>query len=154
MPKGKKKNWVRDILEVAVAVIAAWLLYQGLGIALGTPMPMVSVVSCSMYPQLNPGDLIVIAKADYQPGNIAIYLDPEGKTIIHRVVEIKNDHEGKSYVFKGDNNCRPDPEPVPEHRILGKAILAVPLLGYPRMALMPFLGEPLHGIALECKKQC
>ena len=37
----------RDIIEIIFAVIVAWLFYQGLALATGTSMPIVSVVSQS-----------------------------------------------------------------------------------------------------------
>ncbi|MEK6888447.1 MAG: hypothetical protein AABX14_05885 [Candidatus Aenigmatarchaeota archaeon] len=50
----KKKNkkeagWKREIIEVVVAFFIAWLAYQGLSVVMGTTMPVVSVVSDSMY---------------------------------------------------------------------------------------------------------
>ncbi len=48
MPK-KKKPAYRDALEIVAAFIAAWIFYQLVGLALGTQMPVVSVVSESMY---------------------------------------------------------------------------------------------------------
>ncbi|MEM7813920.1 MAG: signal peptidase I [Candidatus Aenigmatarchaeota archaeon] len=118
-------------LAILVIVAVAWLFYNGLAIALGTPMPMVSVVSGSMEPNLHVGDLMIISKGHYDVGDIAIYLH-NGVTIIHRIVEVREDG---MYIFKGDHNPAPDPEPVPPERILGEARLALPLLGYPRLAL-------------------
>lgn len=122
----------REILEFAVAIAAAWLFYQGLGFALGTSMPMVSVVSESMLPTLQIGDLMIVkAENEYRPGDIAVYLK-DGITIIHRIVEVRPE----GYVFKGDNNAGPDPGIVPKERVMGRARLAIPLLGYPRLALL------------------
>jgi signal peptidase len=117
-------------LELVVVVIVAWLGYQALGVVLDTPMPMVSVVSGSMEPTMHVGDLAIISNADFQVGDIAIYM--RGKmTIIHRIIEIRPE----GYVFKGDNNPSPDPSIVSKELVLGKVRFVVPLLGYPRLAL-------------------
>lgn len=126
----RKHHTLYDALELVVVVLVAWGFYQGLGYALQTPMPMVSVVSGSMEPNLHVGDLMIVSKADYKVGDIAIYMR-DGMTIIHRIIEIRSE----GFVFKGDNNPRPDPEVVPRERVLGKVRLAIPLLGYPRLAL-------------------
>lgn len=47
--KKKSKPIYRDVLEIALAFLVAWLFYQGLAFALGTPLPVVSVVSDSMF---------------------------------------------------------------------------------------------------------
>jgi len=126
----RKHSAIYDLTEIVVVVLVAWGVYQGFGFALQTPMPMVSVVSGSMEPTLHVGDLMIISKADYKVGDIAIYL--RGRmTIIHRIIEIRP----TGYVFKGDNNAAPDPEVVSPDRVLGRVRLAIPLLGYPRLAL-------------------
>lgn len=129
----KKHPKIYDAVELVVVVAIAWTFYQGMGYALQTPMPMVSVVSESMEPVLHVGDLMIISKADYKVGDIAIYMRGS-MTIIHRIIEVRPD----GFVFKGDNNSGPDPEIVSPSRVLGKVRLAVPLLGYPRMALRIF----------------
>ncbi len=45
----KLKAPYKDIAELITAFIAAWIFYQGLAFALGTPLPVVSVVSDSMF---------------------------------------------------------------------------------------------------------
>ena len=130
---------LKDVLEVVLAFIIAWVFYQGLAAATGTPMPIVSVVSESMEPILHRGDLVFVVRADdLKIGDIVIYQsrhDP--KTIIHRVVEKRED----GYITQGDNR-RTNPTSdldlqgvITPNRIGGKLVFAVPLLGYPRLAL-------------------
>ena len=149
----------KDILEIVIAFAAAWLFYQGLAFATGTSMPLVSVVSASMEPVLHRGDLIfVVNPSDIQVGDIGIYrrncelrdimlnlCASQGSyvDIIHRVHEERQD----GFIFKGDNNpcvdtisgsCSGDPLIVKKEQIQGKVVLAVPLLGYPRLILYTF----------------
>ncbi len=128
----KKKSYKRDVLEIVVAFVAAWLFYQGLAFATGTPMPIVSVVSDSMLPILHQGDLLFVVRENVAIGDIAIYQQPGSSfTIVHRIVGM----DGEQYIFKGDNNQVNDPRPVTREQILGKVWFATPLLGYPRMVL-------------------
>ncbi|MBI4162249.1 MAG: signal peptidase I [Candidatus Aenigmarchaeota archaeon] len=47
--KDKKHSAKRDVIEILAAFAVAWLFYQGLAFAVGTNLPIVSVVSDSMY---------------------------------------------------------------------------------------------------------
>ncbi|MFA4819849.1 MAG: hypothetical protein WC613_02710 [Candidatus Aenigmatarchaeota archaeon] len=173
----KESGWKREILEIVIAFFIAWLAYQGLSVVMGTSLPIVSVVSDSMYHKnhfdvwwsgsgqyydqygidkgtfktfknvngLSRGDLLLIEKPDnLKIGDILIYrcsatwscsYARSGELIIiHRLIGI--DTKG-NYIVKGDNNAVPD-GPVAKEYILGKAVLAVPILGYPRLLLHLF----------------
>ena len=124
---------IGDLIEIVLAFVLAWLFYQGLAYATGTPMPIVSVVSNSMEPNLHCGDLLFITAGDYNVGDVVIYHRSDiPYTIVHRIIR----ETPKGYIIKGDNNPRPDPGFVKKSQILGKVRLAIPLLGYPRLALM------------------
>ncbi len=159
-----KDNVFADIAEIILAVFAAWVFYQLLIFALGTPMPVVSVVSQSMYHQknfdgwwnssggyyeriglgsedfkkftaangLSRGDLLVVSRGDYKIGDVVLYNRPEVRyTIVHRIAAEKNG----GFVIKGDNNAAEDPGTVKKEQIIGKVVFAMPMLGYPRLAL-------------------
>lgn len=164
MPQNKKSHY-RNAAEIVVAFMFAWFFYQGLAFALGTPLPVVSVVSDSMFHGtdfekwwnsnndfyisrditkkdflsfpfangLSQGDMLVIVRPDsIKLGDVVIYQRADARyTIIHRVVAVT----GEGYVIKGDNNAREDQGIIKKSEILGKAIIAAPLLGYPRIAL-------------------
>jgi len=124
---------VGDIIEIIFAFFLAWLFYQGLAYATGTPMPIVSVVSGSMEPVLHRGDLLFVTAGDYKVGDIVIYnRNDVPYTIVHRIIK----ETPKGFVIKGDNNPVPDPGFVKKEQILGKVRFAIPLLGYPRLGLM------------------
>ncbi len=90
---------------------------------------------------LDKGDILFIVKDEtLNIGDIIVYHPqkgcfPEDKTIVHRIVKIENN----KYVTKGDNNPTQDRCAVQTSQIEGKAVLAVPLLGYPRLALEEIL---------------
>lgn len=127
---------VKEVVDIIIAFVIAFVFYQGLTFALNTNQPVVSVVSGSMEPVLHRGDLLLVQGRDvYEVNDIAIYQKPEDQfTIVHRIIE--KTEEG--FIFKGDNNPGPDIAIVPQNRIIGKVLLAVPLLGYPRLLLYAF----------------
>ncbi len=135
---------LRELKDFLLAFILALLIYKGLGIALATPIPLTSVTSISMLPSLHPGDLVVVAGTKSpKVGDIVIYsadcpLLPK-EDVIHRVIEINETH----LITKGDNNLtnpKPDPCPVRLDQVKGKVVLAIPILGYPRLLLYYTLG--------------
>lgn len=132
----KRKSTFRDVAEMIGALILAFLFYQALAVAFGTPVPIVSVASDSMIPRLHKGDLVIAIKPEnIKVGDIIIYeancpaLPHED--IIHRIVEINNG----TYITKGDNNPIRDPCPVSPDEVKGKVLFAIPLLGWPRLGL-------------------
>jgi signal peptidase len=128
----QKKSIAREILEIVAIIIAAFVLYKLMSIGLNTQSPMVSVLSESMEPTLHVGDMIIIQQSnDYKIGDIVVYMYGS-KPIIHRIIDINKDN---MYIIKGDNNPIPDPYPVRKTQIVGKAIAAIPIAGFPRMAL-------------------
>lgn len=108
-------------------------------------MRLYNVQTASMAPVMQPGDLVVTAKADYkklQAGQIVSYQNSQSpKTVItHRIYKTFPD---KSYlVTKGDALAQPDP-PIPYSSLTGKTTRVVPGSGY----VFSFLHQPI-GLAL------
>ncbi|RLG74764.1 MAG: signal peptidase I [Thermoprotei archaeon] len=90
-----------------------------------------TIVSGSMQPTLNVGDIVFIAKtpiSELSEGDIIAYLGEQG-VIVHRIHEIIK-HESKNFILtKGDANKEPDAVPVDEKSIIGKVVLTVPKIG-------------------------
>ncbi|MEM4554654.1 MAG: hypothetical protein QXT25_02280 [Candidatus Anstonellaceae archaeon] len=57
----KKHGLMHEIKETAIAVLIALSIWFGAGFLLQTPSPLNAVVSCSMLPNIQRGDLVVIA---------------------------------------------------------------------------------------------
>lgn len=93
-----------ELLFIIIALILAYGLYDTVGLALGTEIPVVAVTSGSMEPTLQRGDLIVVKGQEFQDievGNIIIYqTDYTGVPIIHRVIA----KDQNTLETKGDNN--------------------------------------------------
>ncbi len=87
---------------------------------------LLEVVSGSMSPEINKGDMIIINTKDknYQEKDIITYYDNKGNLITHRIVNI-NDLE---IVTKGDSNNTED-EPIHKNEVIGKYVKKFKNLG-------------------------
>jgi len=118
------------LLIAAILLIALLLVFSYL------PIPgnykVLVVQSGSMEPAIQTGGLVALKpQPDYQVGQVITFLDyGTGKTITHRIYEIKNENDNLRYLTKGDANNAPDQEEVKEGQILGSVFLTVPYLGY------------------------
>lgn len=142
-----------DIKDFIIAFIAAFLFIKFLGLLLATPMPVVSVVSDSMLYDLHRGDMLVLTNhGEITEQDIIVYLNKDvGYPIIHRVVGFVEVDGEEKIITKGDNNERRDcwsqiiyNEDVcwsaSYDDVKGKAILAAPVLGYPKIIIQDPIG--------------
>lgn len=134
------KEWGPTIL----AILAIYLILNVfLPSVLSTKSPLMVVVSESMTPTLNVGDIIIVMGKDtYQEQDIVVYRTLlYSKPIVHRVIGIENGY----LITKGDNNQFSDPgaiapkEGVTPGDVQGKVVFVIPKLGYPKYLLSKFL---------------
>lgn len=94
------------------------------------------IITESMKPSINPGDIIVIKEVKEKDLNVNDIITVETKTGIntHRIVRIEPNSENK-YVIKGDNNNVEDEGTIGKNEILGKMIFKIPALGKVAKAL-------------------
>ena len=87
---------------------------------------MLEVVSGSMEPSLNIGDLVIIdiESKDYKIGDIVTYKDENNLFVTHRILYINDD----KYVLKGDANNAID-KPINSSQIVGKYVSRVEYVG-------------------------
>lgn len=82
------------------------------------------VSSGSMEPYLKVGDIILVDKVDsaqeIKVDDIITFTQGDGKDITHRVIEVKDINDNRSFVTKGDNNNDIDPNEVKFENIRGK----------------------------------
>ncbi len=133
-----------SLLYILFGLVAAYIILEVSGMVLHTRYPVIVVVSCSMYPELNRGDLVVVSGAqNYSPGDVIVYRsERKAFPIIHRVIEVRDGE----VLPKGDNNVAPDGW-IPVDRIYGKMVFKIPALGWPKILLMKLTGqinEPLE----------
>lgn len=87
-----------------------------------------TVLTGSMRPEINPGDVIIVKKInieDVNSGDI-ITFNKDSEVITHRAIEAKDN----GIVTKGDNNNVLDSGQVTSTSLIGRVILIVPKIGY------------------------
>jgi len=124
-----KKGWniFTTVLVVLVVFCAVFLLGSRI---LG--YRVFNVISGSMAPHYNVGDLIYVKEVDVntiQVGDpITFVLNEDLVVATHRVVEI--DAQNKHFYTKGDANGTADASPVHFNNVIGVPKFSIPLLGY------------------------
>lgn len=93
--------------------------------SIGGIFPMI-VLSDSMYPEIQSGDLLVCYEKDpdeVKVGDVIAFYDPAGKgksVVTHRVAEITKDKKGDlAWITKGDANNANDEAVVPADNLVG-----------------------------------
>lgn len=140
--KSISKGILKDILIVAVGVIAIWI---GLQIAFGTQNPFYVVASGSMIPVLEVYDVLIVQGhepfEDIKVGDIIVFNRPVGhdRVIVHRVASIIDD-DPKTIRTKGDANPSSIPGtdfPITKEEYIGKVAYVIPQVGYVTQLLKP-----------------
>ena len=139
-----KKELLSNLKALIIAILVAILINHALAFALNVKKPIMVVVSSSMEPTIRPGDLIIVKGIDIKDvnvGDIIVYRNPyTNRDVVHRVV-YKGERNGEVFLItKGDNNAtNPFPDqvvgaapPVTREIFIGKVILIIPYIGYPR----------------------
>ncbi|TCU85422.1 signal peptidase [Curtobacterium sp. PhB25] len=97
-------------------------------------MPL-TVLTQSMEPTLPPGTLLVVrptAVDDIEVGDVVTYQIVSGQpaVISHRVTSVSSSSNGaRTFVLKGDNNAKADPDPVAAAQIRGVVWYSIPEIG-------------------------
>ena len=115
------------IVLVIIVILAIWF---ALGIF---PIKPIAIATGSMSPQINIGDIAIIKKCgpnDVKVGDIIEYKMPDF-TVVHRIVEIKQENGKFYFATKGDNNSNRDKNLVTEDQLIGKCLFKIKYLGYP-----------------------
>jgi len=132
-------------------VIARTTLYVASAILLTTLLVFVAIVtfpgiaggdaayivtSDSMSPTIEAGDVVItrdVSSETIKTGDVVTFHDesrPESESVTHRVVEIREEDDGRYFRTKGDANEAADDGLVPAEYAQGKLHLHIPSLGY------------------------
>ncbi|OGO79225.1 MAG: signal peptidase I [Clostridiales bacterium GWB2_37_7] len=100
-----------------------------------------TVVSGSMSPGIETGDMVVIKKGNknIKPGDIVTYR-LEDVLVTHRVKDIFDTNTAEVFITKGDANGIPDYKTVERSQILGKYMFKIPMGGYIKAGLRGLTG--------------
>jgi signal peptidase len=120
---------------IVLMVVIVFGFWYGCQLALNTEHPALAVVSESMLPTLNVGDVIIVQRlpasqiyANYTTGDIIVYRRSSGLLVVHRAVYKENTTSGYLFTAKGDNNAISD-TPFSETFLVGKVIARIPYVG-------------------------
>ncbi len=137
---GRKNNnnLLSEIFETALyavlGVVIAVIIYNALIIILGTNRPLIDVVSDSMVPAINRGDLVLVKHVkpeDIKIGDIIVFDTlSQSLPVIHRVYKTNSDG---TYQTLGDNNRGEQHEwekMIAYKDVVGEAMLVIPYVGW------------------------
>lgn len=127
---------VREALSAILVIAILYFGAQGtMFLILRTDSPMMAVVSDSMKPTFERGDLIFIRGVDspdeIKENDIIVFqLGGESITKVHRVIGIENVNGQVQFTTKGDHNLNPDPWDVSFEEVKGEVVFWLPKLGH------------------------
>lgn len=138
----REKRSFQEFYFLAIALLLAFGTLQTTGSVLETEKPVVTVVSCSMYPELNVGDLVVVQGEDFseiEERDVVVYdVDKMPIPVVHRVIE----KQKNSLETQGDNNPGQldfEKNVTPE-QIHGTQLFTVPRIGLVKILAMDITG--------------
>jgi len=127
----KRKARTKHLSYVILFVLVGFILLLAFSPMIGIRFDV--VLSGSMSPSLNTGDLVIVTSTsppDLKEGDIIVFSSPLGSGLVcHRIVKMEQGNE-ITFQTKGDNNEDPDPFIVPSTSVVGKVQAGVPMMGY------------------------
>lgn len=152
----KDSRFFNEFYFLAIALILAFGTLQTAGTALETDKPVVSVVSCSMYPELNVGDILVVNGVEFEEieeGDIIVYSTDEVEIpVVHRVVakydtylETQGDNTPSQHNW--EKYIRPE-------QIHGEVVFTIPRLGGLKLLAMDITGLEGQPLIIDSYPRC
>ncbi len=147
-------KWIGNFLLILLILVTAFSLYgmfqqkrnpSKLPSVLG--FKTMSVLSGSMRPMLEPGDLIIskgISPEEVKVGNVITYKVSSNTLVTHRVIDILREDGNLIFQTKGDANNIEDEGLVLPEQLVGSFVLNIPKGGY----IVSFIRSPIGFILL------
>jgi signal peptidase len=146
-----RKKVIVAVLLISFAFFGSFMIYFILQVSLNTQTPVVVVVSGSMRPTINEGDILFVQGRDpsliqngsavEKDGDIIVFnayglwLSAPKDPIVHRVIGKWYENGTWYFQTKGDANSLPDPVPITEDRVIGVVIGGIPFIGWIKIVL-------------------
>jgi signal peptidase I len=132
-----ENEYIEMVITTILIIAVVFGFWYGSQFVLNTPHPALAVVSTSMLPTLNVGDLIIVQginpaqiNANYTTGDVVVFEHPAtGDRIVHRAVKLENRSNGYQITTHGDNNHRSSEESFHESYLIGKVVAKIPYIG-------------------------
>ncbi|XP_006648162.1 signal peptidase complex catalytic subunit SEC11C-like isoform X1 [Oryza brachyantha] len=130
-----------QIFTLGMVITSALIIWKGLVVMTGSESPVVVVLSESMEPGFERGDILFLhmTKDPIRTGEIVVYNDGREIPIVHRVIEVheRRDSAQVDVLTKGDNNDEDDRMLytngqlwLQQHHIMGRAVGYLPKVGW------------------------
>jgi len=108
-----KRQLFYQVLNFAMIVSSALMIWKGLMVATASESPIVVVLSGSMEPAFFRGDLLFLTNYEEEPirvGEIVVFkIEGRDIPIVHRVIKVHERENGTiKFLTKGDNNSVDD----------------------------------------------
>ena len=120
------------IVMLGTVAIAGLVL---IGVPKATGSRPLTVLTGSMAPAFDPGDVVIVKPTDAQNlqiGQVITFQAESGNPQLttHRVTGVVLTGEGRQYVTRGDANGADDPMPVKPEQVRGTVWYSVPYVGH------------------------
>ncbi|KAF4122250.1 hypothetical protein GMORB2_7242 [Geosmithia morbida] len=149
-----------QLLNFALVLSTAFMMWKGLSVVTDSPSPIVVVLSGSMEPAFQRGDLLFLWNRNLVQetgvGEVVVYnIKDKEIPIVHRVVRKFGTGEEAKLLTKGDNNVADDTDLYARGQdylvrkdIIGSVIGFVPFVGYVTILLSehPWLKTVMLGV--------
>ncbi|KAH8168754.1 peptidase s24-like domain-containing protein [Sarocladium implicatum] len=157
---GNPRQAAAQILNFAMVLSTAFMMWKGLSVISDSPSPIVVVLSGSMEPAFQRGDLLFLWNRNYfqetQVGEVVVYnVKEKDIPIVHRVVRKFGTGDKAKLLTKGDNNAADDTELyargqdyLAREDIIGSVVGYIPFVGYVTILLSehPWLKSVMLGV--------
>lgn len=117
-----------SVIPLVITIVL--VIWFALGIF---PVKPIAIATGSMEKEICVGDVAIIKKCNSNDVNVGdiIEYQMEGYTVVHRIIEKRQNNGKFSFITKGDNNNAPDRDEVKEDQLIGKVIFKIKYIGYP-----------------------
>ena len=129
--------------KIFIAIVILLIIYIGITVFQSSKNPgslpsffgytPLTVLSNSMQPHLQSGDLILIRQVEFKDvevNDVITFKESDTKFITHRVIDVREQNGQVGFVTKGDNNNVEDSMIVMKDHLVGKQVALIPKLGY------------------------
>ncbi|KAI5458766.1 signal peptidase complex catalytic subunit SEC11 [Mariannaea sp. PMI_226] len=147
---GNPRQAAAQLLNFGLILSTAFMMWKGLSVFTDSPSPIVVVLSGSMEPAFQRGDLLFLwnrnLMRETDVGEVVVYeVRDKDIPIVHRVVRKFGSGESAKLLTKGDNNLSDDTELYARGQdylvrkdILGSVVGYMPFVGYVTILLSEY----------------
>jgi len=137
---GKPRSAITQVLSLGMVVFCALMAWKGLVVTTGSVCPIVVVLSGSMEPAFQRGDILFLSMIDDDlvSGDVVVFqIQGREIPIVHRIVNVHAKENGELAILtKGDNNKVDDRGLylnrqlfISRREIMGRAYAVLPYVG-------------------------